>query len=140
MAISQYLEQKVFEHFFKANAAAAVAQPTSYTVGLWTADPGDATTPGAGEVSGGAYARQPITFGAPAYAAGATTITNNGAAITFPTATANWGSISYAAIFDNAGNYMFSGPLVVGVTPTPQTVNTNGQLIFNAGQLSIKLT
>ena len=91
----------------------AVLRNTSYTspatvyLALFTVAPG--VGGGGTEVSGGSYARQAVTFSAPASGA-----TSNSGAITFPTATANWGTVVAWGLFDAAtsGNLLLFGTLV----------------------------
>ena len=70
-----------------------------------TADDGTGT-----EVSGGGYARQLVGLSA---ASGAGGLTSNAADITFPTATADWGTVTHIAIMDaaTAGNMIMHSPL-----------------------------
>ena len=71
-----------------------------------------ATTDAGGgtEVSGGGYARQLVGLSA---ASGAGGSTSNAADITFPTATADWGTVTHVAIMDAAtlGNMIMHSPL-----------------------------
>ena len=71
-----------------------------------------ATTDAGGgtEVSGGGYARQLAGLSA---ASGAGGLTSNTADITFPTATADWGTVTDVAIMDaaTAGNMIMHSPL-----------------------------
>ena len=71
-----------------------------------------ATTDAGGgtEVSGGGYARQLVGLSA---ASGAGGLTSNAADITFPTATADWGTVTHIAIMDaaTAGNMIMHSPL-----------------------------
>ena len=71
-----------------------------------------ATTDAGGgtEVSGGGYARQLVGLSA---AIGAGGLTSNAADIIFPTATANWGTVTHIAIMDAAtgGNMIMHSPL-----------------------------
>ena len=71
-----------------------------------------ATTDAGGgtEVSGGSYARQLVGLSA---ASGAGGLTSNAADITFPTATADWGTVTHIAIMDAAtlGNMIMHSPL-----------------------------
>lgn len=99
---SDYLEDKILDHVL---GNAALTQPTPY-VGLYTAAPTDAG--GGTEVSGGSYARQAASFGAASGGAIA-----NDAAVTFPTATAGWGTITHFGIFDavSGGNLLYWGAL-----------------------------
>src|SRR4030095_10664706 len=77
-------ENAALNHFFRNTNQ---TPPTTIYIGLMTVAPNEDGTGGT-EVSGGSYARQPITFGAPA--AGQA---SNSAQISFPVATANWGTI-----------------------------------------------
>jgi hypothetical protein len=102
---------------------------TTAYVGLHTADPG---LTGANEVSGGAYARQgPIAF---TNAGSEPTVASNSAIITFPTATAAWGSIGYFSLWTaaTAGNFVGSGSIT-----TPKTINVGDTARFAAGALTI---
>ena len=71
-----------------------------------------ATTDAGGgtEVSGGGYARQLVGLSA---ASGAGGLTSNAADIVFPTATADWGTVTHVAIMDAAtgGNMIMHSPL-----------------------------
>ena len=90
----------------------ATLRNTSYTspsvvyLGLYTSDPTDANT--GTEVSGGSYARQAITFGAPSNG-----VTTNTAAIEFPQATGSWGTVGWIGIMDalTTGNLLYHTPL-----------------------------
>ncbi len=77
---------------------------------LYTSDPtvNDTGT----EVSGGDYARQEITFSAPAAESGKQT-SKNTTEIQFPVATADWGTITHIGIRDaaTAGSLISFGPL-----------------------------
>ena len=71
-----------------------------------------ATTDAGGgtEVSGGGYARQLVGL---SEASGAGGLTSNAADIIFPTATADWGTVTHIAIMDAAtgGNMIMHSPL-----------------------------
>lgn len=90
----------------------AVLRNTSYTspatvyLALYTSDPTDADA--GTEVTGNAYERQAITFGAPSDG-----VSTNSAAIEFPQATGSWGTVAYIGIRDasTAGNLLFHSPL-----------------------------
>jgi hypothetical protein len=118
-AFSDTLELALLNHILYPGGA-AFTRPTS------------ATTDGAAgtEVSGGSYARQVVTFAVPA--AGAT---SNSAAVNFPTATADWGTITHMALFNQDGSvYLFHGPLAV-----PKTVNNGDTFSFAIGTLIVGL-
>ena len=125
MSFSNYLENKVLGHVF---GAVPYTAPATLYVGLYTSDPGEGNT--GTEVSGGSYARQTIAF----------TVTDNQAsntaAVEFPTASASWGTVTYAAIFDavSGGNMMAYGALT-----TSKTIASGDVLRIPAGDFDINL-
>lgn len=126
MSFTDHLENELLDHVFR-NASYTPAA-TVY-VALFTTATDDT---GAGtEVSGGSYARQSVTFGAAA--AGAI---SNSAEINFPTATANWGTITHAAIMDasTGGNMLAHTAL-----DASKSINTNDVLRFAIGEIDITL-
>lgn len=125
MSFSNYLENKVLLHVFGATAYTA---PTTLYCALFTTDPGEAGT--GTEVSGGAYARQTITFTV------SDNLASNTAAVEFPTATASWGTITYAAVYDasSGGNLLASGALT-----TSKTIGSGDVLRIPAGDFDISL-
>ena len=125
MSFSNYLENKVLDHVFGGSAYTA---PATLYVGLFTSDPGEA---GAGtEVSGGSYARQTITFTVTGSQA------SSSAAVEFPTATASWGTITYAAVYDavSGGNLLASGALT-----TSKTIDSGDVVRIPSGDFDIDL-
>lgn len=88
---------------------------TGRYISLHTADPGIS---GGGEVTGGAYARQPVTF---AQSGSNPTVASNNAVVQYPTATANWGTVNFYGIWSAAsggtfyGGYPVTLPKAVGV-------------------------
>jgi hypothetical protein len=102
---------------------------TTAFVSLHTADPGDT---GANEITGGAYARQgPVTF---ANAGGNPTVASNSAIVTYPAATAAWGTISHFGIWSAATGGTFRGS---GALSTPKPVNNGDTARFAANALTI---
>lgn len=101
MAKSNYLEDKILNHVFKATAYTAPA--TTYAA-LMTAAPNE--TGGGTEVAGGSYARQAITWGSPS----AGTIANS-STLTFSALPA--ATITHIAVYDAAtsGNLLYYGGL-----------------------------
>ena len=128
---SNYLELKILDHVLRNDA---YTQPTGLWVALFTGDPGEAGSY-ADEVSGTgtAYSRQAIAFNAAASGASANTST-----VTFPTATANWGTIAHIAIVDSAttgaGEVLFYGPV-----STAKVIETDDTFQITAGNLTISL-
>jgi hypothetical protein len=124
--VSNYAELKILEH---AMAKTTWTKPTTVYLALFTSDPGDDAS--GSEVSGGAYARQAITWGT----AAAGQIANS-AQIEFPVATANWGTITHVGIFDasSAGNLIWHGAV-----STSKVINTDDQYIVQVGDLTVSL-
>lgn len=136
-AMSNYLESQVITHIFRTGT---FVKPTSLALALCTAAVTDTHT-GANIpelANAGSYARQAVNpndtmWTGPTSGNGTTT---NTPAITFPTASADWGTISYVAIVDNAsygaGNLIFYGALattkIVSNGDTFQFASTNLQV------------
>jgi len=104
--------------------------PATVYLGLFTTDPTDAGT--GTEVSGGSYARQAITFSAPSNG-----VTSNNAQVTFPTATANWGTVGWIGIYDalTSGNLLYHAPLT-----TSKTIANGDVFIVSSGNLTLTLS
>ena len=105
-------EQDLLEYWF-ANTALPVGPPTH--IGLFTVTPIDAGTGGT-EVTGGAYARQAYAKNSTNWGSstgGAPSTIQNEVAVTFPEATANWGTVKSWGYFDasTAGNLLFYADL-----------------------------
>jgi hypothetical protein len=129
-AASNYLENKILDHVLTATA---YTQPSRF-IALFTANPGEdgAFTNEIG-TSGTAYARQAVTFAAADSGSSATNAT-----VTFPTATANWGTITHVAVVDGdtegAGNVLFYGAVT-----TSKTIETGDTFQISSGNLTISL-
>jgi len=139
-AMSNYLENSLVDQLFRGQSA-----PTTSTlyVGLFTAAPSDAG--GGTEVSGGNYSRVSVASSLANWAgtqsAGSTVAssgtggqTSNNGAITFPTPSAGWGTVTHFGIFDAAssGNLLFYGALTIS-----KTINEADTVTFPAASLSI---
>lgn len=130
-AMTDYEEQQYLNHRFKG--AALGTTPATWYLGLMTASAGESTA--GTEATGGSYARQGIAnanFTAPTV--GEPTTIDNSAIVTFPTATADWGTILAATVNDavTAGNKVYFGTL------TASKVVANGDTFkFNANQFKI---
>jgi len=98
-------------------------------VALFTAAPSDAG--GGTEVSGGSYARQLAGLSA---ASGTGGTTSNASDITFPTATADWGTVTHCALMDavTAGNMIMWSAL-----DTSKTVASGDTFKISAGDLDV---
>jgi hypothetical protein len=116
--LSDYLENKLIDHLFRATAYTA---PSALYYGLFTAAPSDSG--GGTEVTGGSYARAQLDPSTTNYrntqnsgtgaSSGTGGQTANASVITYPTPTANWGTITHIGVFDAAtsGNLLAHGAL-----------------------------
>lgn len=96
-------------------------------VGLFTDSQNDAD--GGTEVSGGSYARTAVTFAAPSNG-----VTTNSADVTFPTATASWGTVQSIGVYDasTAGNLIVFTDL-----DTSKTIDSGDIFKITTGNLSV---
>lgn len=124
--MSNYLENKILDHVLKNTS---YTSPTTVYLGLYTTDPTDA---GSGtEVSGGSYARQPISFATASSGSSASS-----ADITFPQATASWGTVAYVGILDQltTGNLLFHTALT-----TSKAIDTGDIFKITTGNLTVAI-
>lgn len=125
MSFSNTFETTVLKWTFTTDS---VTRPTAWYIGLFTSDPTDAGT--GTEVSGNGYTREAVSF----------TVTGdtatNSAAVEFDAATASWGTITHAGIFDasTGGNLVAHSAL-----STSKTIGTGDILRVPAGDLDITL-
>ncbi len=124
MSKSDYAEAKVLDHML---GKTAWTMPTAY-IALYTAAPSDAG--GGTEVTGGAYAR--VTTSGASWNAASGGSTSNAAALTFPAATASWGTVTHFGILDaaTAGNLLRWGALT-----TSKTIGSGDTASFAIGAL-----
>jgi|TARA_Y100001937_G_scaffold127158_1_gene198480 hypothetical protein len=125
---TDYLEDALLKHVFTNTA---YTSPTTVYAALFTVAPSD--TGGGTEVSGGAYARQSMAFSV----SGTGTLATNSAAVEYPTATADYGTVVAVGIFDasTSGNLLAYANLT-----TSKTVSSGDVFRFNAGDVDITLT
>ena len=126
MSFSNFLETEILDHVF---AGAAYTAPTTKYLALFTAV-SDGETGSVTEVSGGGYARQSVAF----TTSGNTT--SNNAAVEYPTATANYGTVTHVAVFDasTSGNMMAYAAL-----SSNKTIETGDVFRVPSGDLDITL-
>ena len=114
MSFCDYLEAKVLDHLFGATSYAVLG---NLYLGLSTTTPTDA---GANftEPSGNNYSRVTSVNNPTNWPAASGGSKANGTAITFPTASGSWGTVTYFGIFDQAsgGNLLATGELTVSKT------------------------
>lgn len=132
-AASNYLENKVLDHVLTSTGYTA---PSTRYLALFNNTSGNAATnlesgTLTDEVSGGSYARQSVTFAA---ASGGASATN--ATVTFPAATASWGTITHVAVMDadTGGNVLFYGAVT-----TSKTIDSGDSFQISSGNLTISL-
>jgi len=126
-----------FSNYLENALINAVLRNTSYTspatvyVSLYTSDPTDADSGTEVSTSGTGYARTAVTFGAPSNG-----VSTNSADVTFPTATASWGTVSHIGIHDasTSGNLLFHTPL-----DTSKTIDSGDIFKITSGNLSVTL-
>jgi len=132
MGMSDYLEVELRKHIFRTGS---FTKPSALYVSLHTADPTDVGN--GAEVSGGSYARvQRDPLDANWTGASSTDgVTDNAAAITFPTPSANWGVITHWGIWDasTSGNLLCSGT----ITPNKTVNNGDPAPSFLTGALDV---
>ena len=124
--MSNYLENALINVTLRNTTYTA---PATVYVSLWTSDPTDA---GSGtEVTGGSYARQAVTFGAPSNGASLNTT-----AVEFPQATASYGTVGWIGINDalTTGNLLYHSPL-----DTAKTIDSGDIFKISTGNLSVTL-
>lgn len=149
-ATTDFFENQLIDFLFRAQAltgvatatAAAGTGPATLYVALYTVTPTD-SSPGT-EVSGGGYARVAVTSSLANWAgtqgAGTTTVstgssgtTSNNNNVTFPAPTANWGTITGAAILDAATG---GHELLYTSLTTPRAVNSGDAApVFAPGEI-----
>ena len=124
--MSNYLENALINATLRNTA---YTSPATVYVALFTTDPTDA---GSGtQVSGGSYARVAVTFGAPSNG-----VTTNSAAVEFPQATANWGTVTHIGLYDalTVGNLLYHTAL-----DASKTIETGDIFKIAIGSLSVTL-
>jgi hypothetical protein len=124
--MSNYLENALINGTIRGTTFTA---PTTIYVALYTSDPTDANT--GTQVSGGSYARQVVTFGAPSNG-----VSLSNADVTFPQATANWGTVGWIGLMDSltTGNLLYHTAL-----DASKTIETGDIFKISSGSLSVTL-
>jgi hypothetical protein len=125
MSLTNTFETRVLEWLLTTGSP---TRPTAWYLGLFTGAPGEAG--GGTEVSGGSYVREAVVF-----TVSGDTATNN-AAVEWPVATANWGTITHVAIFDalTSGNMIAYAALSAS-----KTIETGDVLRIPATDLDVTL-
>ena len=126
MSFTNFLETEILDHVF---AGAAYSAPGTKYLALFTAI-ADGEAGSVTELSGNAYARQTVAF----TTSGNTT--SNNAAVEFPTATGNWGTVTHVGVYDasTSGNLMAYATLSAS-----KTIETGDVFRVPSGDLDITL-
>lgn len=130
-SLSNFLELEILDHVF---GAAAYTAPGTLYFALFTVAPSDSG--GGTEVSGGSYARVGVTNNATNFPAASGGAKSNGTAITFPAATAAWGTVVAMGVFDasSGGNLLAWATLA-----TSKTVANGDTVSFPVGDFDVTL-
>lgn len=126
-ALTNYLENKVLDHSL---GKTSYTMPTTY-LALYTTAPTDSSA--GTEVSGGSYARQALSTALGAASGGSSTTSSD---ITFPTASASWGTVVAVGVCDasTAGNVLWYGTL-----DTSKAVGSGDVFKISSGQITFSL-
>lgn len=136
MSFSDDMEVSIINHFFRNSA---VSGPVTVYVALFSADPTD-TGSFANEASGGSYARQALTLGAPGSTSGQA---SNSVAVTFPTATADYFSganVTHFAICDASSGAGTRGIMVSAALTTAKAVLNGQRATFDIGTITLTVS
>lgn len=125
---SDYLENKILDLVVGGQA---YTPPASLYFGLLTVAPTDAG--GGTEVSGGSYARVAVTNNLTNFPAASSGVKQNASSITWPVATAAWGTAVAVGIYDAASG----GNLLFWTTITNKVIDTNDTVSIPANNLTI---
>jgi hypothetical protein len=138
-AASNYLENKVLDHTLRYGTAPYTAPSPVYlalftgTAGTVLANLEAGTLTNEVSTSGTAYARQSIAFSA---ASGGSIA--NSATVTFPAATASFGTVTCVALMDGAtagaGNVLFYGAVT-----TAKAIDTGDTFSVSSSALTVSL-
>jgi hypothetical protein len=126
-ALSDYLENEIADHIL---GGGDYTRPATVYAALFTSGPTDAG--GGTEVSGSGYARVAITNNLTNWPAASGGTKANGTAISFPSASGSWGTVTHFAIFDatSGGNMLLHGALSAS-----KTVGSGDTPSFGVGDL-----
>lgn len=133
MAFSNYLRDELLDEVWGGED---FTPPTSVYVGLSTTTPNDDGT-NVSEPSGGSYARVETTNNLTNWPAATDGVKENGAEITFPQATASWGTVTHVVMYDadTGGNFLGFGALT-----TSKSIENGDTAKFNANDMTITLS
>lgn len=129
-------EKALLNYLFRNTAIGLDA--TNVWVALFTTTPTDSTT--GTEVSGGSYARVAVVrtgAGWDAASGASPGTTQNTGAVTFPTATADWGTVTGFGICLSSAGALSTDLLYWGALTASKTVSNGDTASFAVGTLSV---
>lgn len=137
-SMTNYLEEILLNHMFRT---ATFSKPTVIACGLATAVANYETGSLTEVANSGSYARttlNPLDANWSDPSAGTQGETDNSSAITFPTATGSWGTVTATFLADNAtygaGNIWYIGDL-----DASKTVDTSDTVSFAVGAFNVQM-
>jgi hypothetical protein len=130
MPYSTFTRQSVLNHLFRN---IAMPSPTTVFLALYTSNPNEDNS--GTEVTGGAYARQEITYAAPSAGTNMQEIRNTNV-VTFPRATADWGRVTHFGIMTavSGGQLLQFEAILV-----PQDVLNGNEAVVNPNENVLQL-
>lgn len=140
-SLTDVWEKKVLDLIFRNTSASATIpmglDASNMYIALFTAAPTDSTT--GTEVTGGSYARVAVDRTGTGFAAatGTTATTNPSGTVTFPTATADWGTVVAFGICKSLAGALSTDLVFWGSLTTNKAVNSGDTASFAAASLSI---
>lgn len=127
-ALTDTFENRVLNWLLTSSS---VTRPSAWYVGLYASGNQPSDSASGTELSGNAYARQSVAFSV------TNNVASNSATLTFPTATASWGTITFAGIFDASSGGNLIAYAQLGAS---KTIDTNDILQISASSLTLTLT
>jgi len=136
MPYTNYLDTAIQKLLF-SNTTYTI--PATWYIALSTTTPVQGASPNFTEPSGNAYARVAVTNNTtnfvPVASPPATGYTmQNNTAVTFPTATGSWGTVTYFGLYDASTSGNLCG---IGALTASQAITTGITPSFAVGQLTI---
>jgi hypothetical protein len=142
MSFTDLWEAQVLNYLFRGTALTNLpANAANFYIGLHVGGSAPTDAGGFVEPSGGAYARVAVVrnttdWSAAATDGGANFQVTNANTVTFPQATADWGTVTHWGIFDTN---VAAQPVVFAALTQSKAVNNGDTANFGSGQLIVKL-
>jgi hypothetical protein len=133
MSAGNTLENVLLDHIL---GAITYTPETTVYLGLSTADPLD-TFAGLAEPAGSGYARVAVTNNATNFPAASAGLKSNGTAITFPSASGSWGTVTHFFIANHATATAVTNLMFFGALTTARAISSGQTPSFAIGDLDI---